>query len=210
MYSNSLLLSGSCSPCLLGRRSHARTSRINRTWQIAVAQQTTVAQQQRTSTGKLQPQQNIAKAFAPATIANLGPGFDWMGCAVEVSQMLAAVHPSQSRAYNVQGTANLKLAYLFALQGEGDVVTARVDSQLPAGQVVIEDITGDDGRLPRIAERNCVGIAAIETIKLLGDIDCGVSLTLNKVNIRSSSSPSLSLTRFLVRFYDLARYRHKQ
>lgn len=23
-------------------------------------------------------------AFAPATIANLGPGFDWMGCAVEV------------------------------------------------------------------------------------------------------------------------------
>ncbi len=26
-----------------------------------------------------------AKAFAPATIANLGPGFDWMGCAVEVS-----------------------------------------------------------------------------------------------------------------------------
>lgn len=25
-----------------------------------------------------------AKAFAPATIANLGPGFDWMGCAVEV------------------------------------------------------------------------------------------------------------------------------
>ena len=27
-----------------------------------------------------------AKAFAPATIANLGPGFDWMGCAVEVSR----------------------------------------------------------------------------------------------------------------------------
>ena len=26
-----------------------------------------------------------AAAFAPATIANLGPGFDWMGCAVEVA-----------------------------------------------------------------------------------------------------------------------------
>ena len=97
--------------------------------------------------------------------------------------MLAAVHPSQSRAYNVQETANLKLACLLALQGEGDVVTARVDSQLPAGRVEIEDITGDDGRLPRMAERNCVGIAAIETIKLLGVIDCCVSLTLNKVNI---------------------------
>ena len=24
-------------------------------------------------------------AFAPATVANLGPGFDWMGCAVGVS-----------------------------------------------------------------------------------------------------------------------------
>ena len=68
------------------------------------------------------------------------------------------------------------------------MVTAKVDSELPAGRVVIEDITGDDGRLPRIAERNCVGIAAIETIKLLGDVDCGISLTLNKVNIRLSSS----------------------
>lgn len=27
-------------------------------------------------------------AFAPATIANLGPGFDWMGCAVDVSRNL--------------------------------------------------------------------------------------------------------------------------
>lgn len=25
-------------------------------------------------------------AFAPATVANLGPGFDWMGCAVEVGR----------------------------------------------------------------------------------------------------------------------------
>lgn len=29
-----------------------------------------------------------AAAFAPATVANLGPGFDWMGCAVEVSEQL--------------------------------------------------------------------------------------------------------------------------
>lgn len=32
----------------------------------------------------LDPVQNEATAFAPATVANLGPGFDWLGCAVEV------------------------------------------------------------------------------------------------------------------------------
>ena len=35
-----------------------------------------------------------AKAFAPATIANLGPGFDWMGCAVEVSAPPPVLHES--------------------------------------------------------------------------------------------------------------------
>lgn len=30
------------------------------------------------------PVQKEVIAFAPATVANLGPGFDWMGCAVEV------------------------------------------------------------------------------------------------------------------------------
>jgi hypothetical protein len=32
----------------------------------------------------LDPVQKEATAFAPATVANLGPGFDWLGCAVEV------------------------------------------------------------------------------------------------------------------------------
>lgn len=32
----------------------------------------------------LDPVQDEATAFAPATVANLGPGFDWLGCAVEV------------------------------------------------------------------------------------------------------------------------------
>lgn len=38
----------------------------------------------------LDPVQNEATAFAPATVANLGPGFDWLGCAVEVGVMAAA------------------------------------------------------------------------------------------------------------------------
>lgn len=30
-----------------------------------------------------------ACAFAPATVANLGPGYDWMGCAVDVGARAA-------------------------------------------------------------------------------------------------------------------------
>lgn len=65
-------------------------------------------------------------------------------------------------------------------QGEGDVVTASVLPGRP-GEVVIESIEGDGGRLPLEAEKNCVGIAAIETLKLLGQPSCGVSLRLQKV-----------------------------
>lgn len=65
-------------------------------------------------------------------------------------------------------------------QGEGDTVTAKVLPDQP-GQVVIESIVGDGGRLSLVAADNCVGIAAMETLKLLGSPSCGVSLTLNKV-----------------------------
>lgn len=37
----------------------------------------------------LDPVQSEATAFAPATVANLGPGFDWLGCAVEVGDAAA-------------------------------------------------------------------------------------------------------------------------
>lgn len=94
----------------------------------------------------LDPVQNEATAFAPATVANLGPGFDWLGCAVE---------------------------------GEGDTVTARVLPDQP-GVVAIEAITGDGGRLSLDPADNCIGIAAAETLKLLGSPSCGVSLTLHK------------------------------
>lgn len=33
----------------------------------------------------IDPTEKQVSAFAPATVANLGPGFDWMGCAVDVS-----------------------------------------------------------------------------------------------------------------------------
>jgi hypothetical protein len=49
------------------------------------------------------------------------------------------------------------------------------------GKVVIDKIEGDNGRLSLNAADNCIGIAAIETLKLIGQPSCGVALTLHKV-----------------------------
>ena len=52
----------------------------------------------------LEPVLHQATAFAPATIANLGPGFDWIGCAVEV-----APFPVLNMAANLAGHAPAQL-----------------------------------------------------------------------------------------------------
>ena len=60
------------------------------------------------------------------------------------------------------------------------MVVARVLPDRP-GEVVIEGIEGDGGRLSLEAPKNCVGIAAIETLRLLGGApSCGVGLRLQK------------------------------
>jgi homoserine kinase len=64
----------------------------------------------------------------------------------------------------------------FALESPGDEVTARfVDGE----SVLIEDITGDEGRLPRDAARNTAGIAAETLLTTLGERR-GVALTIRK------------------------------
>eukprot|EP00889_Picochlorum_renovo_P006752 jgi/Picre1/33782/NNA_001261.t1 len=96
----------------------------------------------------LDPIESSVSAFGPATVANLGPGFDWLGCAID---------------------------------GEGDIVTARVLEEAAPGEVVIESIEGDGGRLSLDAAQNCAGIAAIETVKLFAAVpSCGIGITLKK------------------------------
>ena len=63
----------------------------------------------------------------------------------------------------------------FALHAPGDEVTARL---APAG-VRIDDITGDQGRLPRDAARNTAGVAAQALLNILGETR-GVVLTIRK------------------------------
>lgn len=57
------------------------------------------------------------------------------------------------------------------------------------GEVVIASIEGDGGRLSQVAAENCVGIAAIETLKLLGEATCGVSLRLDKASLLTMVLP---------------------
>lgn len=83
------------------------------------------------------------QAFAPATMANMGIGFDIMG---------------------------------LAFQSLGDVVeVARHDKP----EVVIVDIEGDDGKLPRDAHKNTATVAIMAYLKEIG-CDDGFAVTIKK------------------------------
>jgi len=64
----------------------------------------------------------------------------------------------------------------FALEEPGDAVTARFSGD---PSVRIDDIAGDNGRLPRDASRNTAGIAARALLDALGERR-GVALTIRK------------------------------
>src|SRR4051794_28519911 len=63
----------------------------------------------------------------------------------------------------------------FALDTPGDEVTA---TRIPAG-VRIDDIVGDQGRLPREAAKNTASVAAQALLTALG-VSGGVALTIRK------------------------------
>ena len=108
-------------------------------------------------TRAIEPIAENASAFAPATVANLGPGFDLLGCAIE-------------------GRGDTVIASPWVIPaGNGNT-----------GRVLIDAIDGDNGRLSLTADENCAGIAARETLALIeqhaGSLPdgLGVRLTLTK------------------------------
>jgi homoserine kinase len=82
--------------------------------------------------------------YAPATIANLGPGFDIVGMAFE-------------EPYD----------------------TIQAERSATPG-VTIAAIHGDDGKLSLDPTRNTAGIAALHALKLLGNPDAGITMTIHK------------------------------
>jgi homoserine kinase len=93
---------------------------------------------------------NRIRASAPATVANIGPGFDVLG---------------------------------LALEGPCDEVTAEateVAVQSGLGRVTLVEVTGDQGVLPRDAEKNCAGAAAQAVLDRFAPPEVGVRLWLHK------------------------------
>ncbi|KAF8410636.1 hypothetical protein HHK36_003168 [Tetracentron sinense] len=90
------------------------------------------------------------KSFAPATVANLGPGFDFLGCAVDgIGDFVSLrvdpdVHPGEISISDINGVGN----------------SAKKLNKNPLW--------------------NCAGIAAISVMKMLGIKSVGLSLSLEK------------------------------
>lgn len=90
------------------------------------------------------------KSFAPATVANLGPGFDFLGCAVDglgdfVSLRVdPQVHPGEISISDITGVGNFSK------------------------------------KLSKNPLWNCAGIAAISVMKMLNIRSVGLSLSLHK------------------------------
>ncbi|XP_045827504.1 homoserine kinase-like [Trifolium pratense] len=97
-----------------------------------------------------QPIYSSVKAFAPATVANLGPGFDFLGCAVD----------------GIGDTVSLKV--------DPDVHPGQISISDISGQ------SPNIHKLSKNPLWNCAGIAAIEAMKMLGIRSVGLSLSLEK------------------------------
>ncbi|WJX65150.1 homoserine kinase [Trifolium repens] len=97
-----------------------------------------------------QPIYSSVKAFAPATVANLGPGFDFLGCAVD----------------GIGDTVSVKLDPHVH---PGQICISDISGQSP-----------NIHKLSKNPLWNCAGIAAIEAMKMLGIRSVGLSLSLEK------------------------------
>lgn len=65
----------------------------------------------------------------------------------------------------------------LCLEGPQDRVTAELTT---TGEVELVEVTGDDGRLSRVAAENCAGVAARHVLTEFGEPDMGVRLWLDK------------------------------
>jgi len=87
---------------------------------------------------------DVVKIFAPASVANVGVGYDILG---------------------------------FALEAPGDYVLLRYGTK-PG--LVIKDIKGDQGKLPREVLKNTAGYAAHRFLEYLGELDMPLEMTIHK------------------------------
>nr|DAD29679.1 TPA_asm: hypothetical protein HUJ06_031147 [Nelumbo nucifera] len=97
-----------------------------------------------------EPVLTSVKSFAPATVANLGPGFDFLGCAVD------------------------GLGDFVTLRVDPDVHPGEISISH------IHGVESSVAKLSKDPISNCAGIAAISVMKKLGIRSVGLSLELEK------------------------------
>ncbi|RWR93724.1 homoserine kinase [Cinnamomum micranthum f. kanehirae] len=97
-----------------------------------------------------QPVLESLKAFAPATVANLGPGFDFLGCAVD-------------------GLGDTVTVRIDPTVSPGTVSISSIDG-----------IGSASKKLSCNPLWNCAGIAAIAVMRMIGVRSVGISLSLDK------------------------------
>src|SRR5438034_7405199 len=110
-------------------------------------------------------------AFAPATVSNVACGFDVLGFALEAPG-------DEVTARFIGGRERFAVSAYADPQHPQPPSTEKLQTA-PDPIVIIDDITGDAGRLPREASRNTAGVAALALLTALGDRR-GVALSIRK------------------------------
>ncbi len=106
-------------------------------------------------------------AFAPATVSNVACGFDVLGFALNAPG-------DEVTARFLEGRESFSLA-----AGGGASRSTQKLQTTPDPLVLIDDITGDGGRLPRDPAKNTASVAARALLTVLGERR-GVALTIRK------------------------------
>ena len=89
-------------------------------------------------------------------------------------------NPSDIRVFAPATVANVACGYDvlgFAIDSPGDEIVVRHGTK-PGLQIT--EITGDDGKLPKQAEKNTAGVAALDLLKHLGMTDRPIEMEIHK------------------------------
>jgi len=134
------------------------------------------------------PADREARAFAPATLSNLGTGFDVLGLALGAypaggRPMSAFLQGGPTGGVSVPGGTTGRLPASLPggdpqtpISQLGDTVTARL---VPGTGVRVVRVEGDGGKLPLEASKNTAGIAATATLTRAG-LSAGIELEVVK------------------------------
>src|SRR5580692_9210037 len=110
-------------------------------------------------------------AFAPATVSNVACGFDVLGFAMNAPG-------DEVTARLLGGRESFAVSASAGFTGSASASTQKLQTT-PDPLVLIDDILGDHGRLPRDPAKNTASIAARALLTMLGERR-GVALTIRK------------------------------